>query len=313
MSIRILQSPYLPHDVRDDVESVFWNLLFVALRWFRHKHGTATYNLFDSEDILSDPDPSHPPQIIGGGAKLVFLAQGTASKLNFHSAPLNDLVEQLAKDLRYLYFLEPYSLESPEEHLNALRRCSVENVIQQFNTALGSMGWPGEPERVEQEQHTKQQQRAELRAAHQKTAAFFGNWVASEDGELLIPVNLPEHNTPGPQSAEDSSAAPWGGNASLVLGSSRSSMPAPPPSSGPQPTASRAPPPQLYSDEVNDKASPFSSTSDVRRRRTGSRISSEETQHMSPSARNLRRKRNMGDESEPEASTSSTKKRRKKT
>ena len=182
MSTRILRKPHLLHGIFDDIESVFWVLLFVALHHFKHE-GSVAIDLFD--EVEKAPARQSGPSVLTGGTKkIVFLMEKTAGRLDFHSAPLNDLIVEISNDLRLKYMGED---ADPVKVKAALDRLSVANMIKSFEAALQRTDWPNNPDRLE-DQYPRQTSTGSANERHLVVASGFGRWVLSEDGQRLIPV-----------------------------------------------------------------------------------------------------------------------------
>jgi hypothetical protein len=100
MSIRLLTNPRTPHELFDDLESVYWTMLYGAFHRFRHKR-RINMNMFSDTHFEQDGD------ITGGDLKLSALLT-IGSSLTFECRPLNVLFLSLSMALRayYLAFFE---------------------------------------------------------------------------------------------------------------------------------------------------------------------------------------------------------------
>ncbi|KAI0075719.1 hypothetical protein K474DRAFT_1646223 [Panus rudis PR-1116 ss-1] len=87
MSINLLQYPQKPHEFHDDLESIFWVLLFIALCHFKHTNGFSD-NLFD--DCIEDSENG----AIGGASKFTSLLLGSG---NFLCPALDSLIQDLSR------------------------------------------------------------------------------------------------------------------------------------------------------------------------------------------------------------------------
>ncbi|KAK7686023.1 hypothetical protein QCA50_010834 [Cerrena zonata] len=100
MSIKHLRYPQSPHEVHDDLESILWVLVFIALHRFK-QNDSANFNLdFFSElryQIISDRR-SLP---IGGDMKVGVLQKRLLSKIGFMSHPVITLLKSLMVEPSY--------------------------------------------------------------------------------------------------------------------------------------------------------------------------------------------------------------------
>ncbi|EKM54211.1 uncharacterized protein PHACADRAFT_210029 [Phanerochaete carnosa HHB-10118-sp] len=315
MSCRIPKNPQANHDVLDDVESVFWVLLFIALLWFKHRLGYITFDMFDQENVRRRPNLR--PQVVGGGDKLCFLYMDEASDLQFESAPLDTLVVQLANDLSRLYGFK--GSKETEEYKTIRGQCGVEKVIQRFDEALARHDWPQGPERVKEEQYPRQSRNATTKEIHQNTiVSAYGRWVENKSGDVDLSPVL-GHTPSESRSTQNISAQAGerGGPLTRSKATARAADMSPPPPVDSQPSTftrnarrRREVSPKQLSQDPGDQDLPSRGTSSRRRGRAPSRGMSDGQSYVPSSGRGLRRKRSTSKEPEAEASTSRRKQSR---
>lgn len=169
MSIHILETPDRRHTVLDDIESVYWLLLYCALHWLSHDNSTFDMDLFDEQ--RSRQRRTEAPIIFGGRSKKTFLINKEFLELTFKSNPLNILLQELAREFRAIYWAE--TAEEPEIQARAQvasqKLEDVSLVLNLFEKAIRSDDWPkDEPDRVADQFRSKtanEQRRAKHRAA----------------------------------------------------------------------------------------------------------------------------------------------------
>ncbi|KAI0688598.1 hypothetical protein BC835DRAFT_1419038 [Cytidiella melzeri] len=103
MSIALLEDPLKAHEPLDDLESVFWALLFGAMHRFDHiKDATIIIAMFDEKNLTQLADGS--TAYVGGSLK--FAALGKIHKgLHFKCLPLQNLICRLANEWKKYYVL----------------------------------------------------------------------------------------------------------------------------------------------------------------------------------------------------------------
>jgi hypothetical protein len=107
MSIRLLQNPRTPHELFDDLESVYWTMFYGALHRFRHTRRITNMDMFSESAFEADGD------VTGGDRKLSALVL-MKSLLTFECRPLKALFVSLAKAL-HAYYTALFQLDSDEE------------------------------------------------------------------------------------------------------------------------------------------------------------------------------------------------------
>ncbi|KAI0702995.1 hypothetical protein BC835DRAFT_1410786 [Cytidiella melzeri] len=96
MSIAMLADPLKAHEALDDLESVFWALLYGAMHRFDHtNNATILIKMFDEKDPTALPDGSIA--YIGGSGKRAALGK-LHTGLRFTSLPLQTLICRLANE-----------------------------------------------------------------------------------------------------------------------------------------------------------------------------------------------------------------------
>ncbi|KAI0075707.1 hypothetical protein K474DRAFT_1366592 [Panus rudis PR-1116 ss-1] len=101
MSINLLQYPKKAHGFLDDLESVLWVLLFIALCHFEHTGGFR-------DDLFDDYDEGFEEGPLGGDIKLTNLHRGAGS---FLCPALDELIKDVSGIWREYYALQ-YSREA---------------------------------------------------------------------------------------------------------------------------------------------------------------------------------------------------------
>lgn len=96
MSIDLLNNPAKVHALIDDLESVYWVLLYGALHFFSHGNPTILLatNFFDDHAVRADRDGNL--QDVGGKSKLDLLLNETFKDFPFDCRPLRELVTKLS-------------------------------------------------------------------------------------------------------------------------------------------------------------------------------------------------------------------------
>ncbi|KAI0079080.1 hypothetical protein K474DRAFT_726136 [Panus rudis PR-1116 ss-1] len=115
MSVNLLSGPSRTNGFYDDLESILWVLLYVAIHHFKHS-GDSHLEMFDERRELDSRDSS--PRIVGGGEKLCFI--GGYRDITFKCPALDDLVSKLCRFWNKFYY--DRSRDRPREHPAALLR-----------------------------------------------------------------------------------------------------------------------------------------------------------------------------------------------
>lgn len=95
MSIRILQAPYARHTIQDDMESIFYVVLYCAMRWLPHslkdskKLESIIHLYFDSQ--VTDPERN----VIGGDQKATNLMNSCHTKHFKFDSALDQWIDKL--------------------------------------------------------------------------------------------------------------------------------------------------------------------------------------------------------------------------
>lgn len=148
MSIHQLKGYKHQYTILDDMESVFWVLLFGALHHLMYQNKVLDMNMFD--DWKLHEIPGMPPVEQGGFQKYSALHDHSIDSLKFQSTPLNDLVCDLADDWTTLYSLENSHIDWVRKYSEDKRE-SLKNpmyTIEKFDVALARQDWPKDPDRV---------------------------------------------------------------------------------------------------------------------------------------------------------------------
>ncbi|GJE94212.1 hypothetical protein PsYK624_103800 [Phanerochaete sordida] len=315
MSIRVLQNPDVRHIAEDDVESSYWVLLWVALKWFAHQQPPRPSRLFDQEGTIRDKNKSLPPVMVGGDSKYIFLLRGNAAHLGFASPPLDDLIQQVAETFYRLYSMRP--TEVPEEYRDALMRCGVDSVLQLFRTALDREDWPIVLDRVAEEQYPKERPSDLAKEDAQLTTDTFGLWFTSGDGTQSF-SSMPSRQqseaesdgflsapTTPPETSDDELYLAGRGDAHLPA-TSLLHKAAAPRRRNPRRGNGPAPIYDLDDSDVDDPPSQNSSEDRTGPRPHRRRASFEELAQPPAASSSLRRKRESSEEPEPESEASSS-------
>ena len=218
MSIHILEKPHRRHTILDDIESVYWILLYCAVHWLRHSTQGFGFeiDMFDEETVRRLA--GQPPLSTGGTKKSAFLTKDFFKELQFDSKPLNDLLQQFGQQFKTIYLCEP----SDEEDIRARGRAASERladvtvVLEIFNAALRRTDWPEDGDRVP-DQFPPKTENETTRQDHKNTASAYG--TGSGESSALRPTNV---------AAQESISST--GPSSISTGSNRSagSMSGPP-------------------------------------------------------------------------------------
>jgi hypothetical protein len=94
ISVRLLSEPGVEHLLQDDLESFFWVLLWVSLRYTRHNQPPE-----ELADLLSAFDQVYEDSNRGGQHKLAMLVMRRASQITFAASDHLNLVLQALSDL----------------------------------------------------------------------------------------------------------------------------------------------------------------------------------------------------------------------
>ncbi|KAI0070049.1 hypothetical protein K474DRAFT_1745072 [Panus rudis PR-1116 ss-1] len=130
MSCQLLDSPGKSHEVYDDLQSIFWVLIFVAARHFKHS-GYFSIRMFDDDSFMMSQGGSSFK--IGGSHKLHYLqARGAAA---FKCPALNNAVNRLRRFWFNDYLSDPGSgLPHDESRLQE----KATHLLEIFDNALCS-------------------------------------------------------------------------------------------------------------------------------------------------------------------------------
>ena len=158
MSTRLLSTPGKAHELRDDLESLWFVFLYEALHFVKHNKPfeIRMHLLFDQADVCHITG-THT----GGVGKTVFYFSGGAMinrRLDFGNKPFNTLVRQIYQLFQSLnaYYTEQDIKVDPEvEDLNSpLINCvrkldSCTELERLLREALDAKGWPESCDKVE--------------------------------------------------------------------------------------------------------------------------------------------------------------------
>lgn len=136
MSIERLKGEraYHSHTLLDDLQSVFWNLLWQALRYCKHSARfflRAGDNFFDHFTVTMQGDGQI--RFVGGGKKQAALRNPDLHKLPFEAAPLRELISFIASKWRRYYHLS--------EMLDESDSANVGPMLAELERDLGDPAW----------------------------------------------------------------------------------------------------------------------------------------------------------------------------
>ena len=145
-SIDLLQQQQTPteHKLIDDLESVFWVLVWGALHYCKHSHNfflSGPKNLFDEVEMETEADGRLV--VYGGRKKLDILDKGKLVDFSFESVPLRNLISTLAKQFSKYHSFKRMHSEEPARFTEVQQRLkNPEWWIEQFNRAIEEPAWP---------------------------------------------------------------------------------------------------------------------------------------------------------------------------
>ncbi|KAI0078549.1 hypothetical protein K474DRAFT_1706431 [Panus rudis PR-1116 ss-1] len=149
MSIKLLQDPHGEHDISDDLESCFWVLVHTALHYFPHKRAHKGRVVFPDFDEFTEThcDLHNKQHKYGGKSKLAFLQSPNGlATFTWDCVPLDTLIHDVAQIvLQYNAGLNQGKVRTSVSHKEAREFLSnPTNLLNRFNKALASRGWPSE-------------------------------------------------------------------------------------------------------------------------------------------------------------------------
>ncbi|CAL1717242.1 unnamed protein product [Somion occarium] len=133
MSILLLQDTEKRHNIFDDVESILWVILFVAVHYFTHE-GKFSLEIFNQFETFSEGVTGQ--KAIGGHRKRAFLSQ---RNVKFHCRALHSFVIDLAKFHNHYHGLATEALESEGSQLadyETLLKNDLQQLLIRFKTIL---------------------------------------------------------------------------------------------------------------------------------------------------------------------------------
>ena len=202
MATRLLTTPGKAHELHDDLESLWFVILYEALHFIQHNKPPKINmkTLFDQVD-LCDATGTHT----GGLGKTHLYTNGCivmTSQLAFGSAPFTTLVRQIYLLFRALnaYYMELDSGVNPEEDpdsriVKSVRKLdSCAEIERLLREALGSKGWPESCDKVEDQYPPRKL----LTAKQKETIALsYLNYPCREPGETSgVKRKLEEEDPP---------------------------------------------------------------------------------------------------------------------
>ncbi|CAL1700316.1 unnamed protein product [Somion occarium] len=145
ISMALLQEPDKSHEVRDDLESCFWVLLYVSLHYFKHNGRDVSFSLGFFDEIKERKVAGEAQyQSFGGNLKASLLGGKELDAVHWECGPLDQLIHTLARLWKMAHVLDDdvVSLMGGSQRdilLSALDKVSI--VLDMFDTALASEGW----------------------------------------------------------------------------------------------------------------------------------------------------------------------------
>ena len=135
MSVFLLERLGKPHDIFDDLQSLLWVFLYVAVRRFKYD-GTFHSRLFDESSMLRDQ--THGPVSIGGWAKGTWLER---PNITFTCKPLEAFFTSYRRfNMRHLHKLEASSDNEKGrreyEQFEADVKSNLYGLVSHFDTIL---------------------------------------------------------------------------------------------------------------------------------------------------------------------------------
>ena len=93
MSIAMLEDPFKVHDILDDLESIFWSLLYGAIKYFSGAIKVDTKAFF----FQSEVEINGKLCLVGGDSKGRLLESAALTNMAFDCAPLRELISHLSR------------------------------------------------------------------------------------------------------------------------------------------------------------------------------------------------------------------------
>lgn len=147
MSIKHLRYPQSPHEVHDDLESILWVLVFIALHRFK-QNDPANFRLSFFSEMDYQVISNHRSLPVGGNKKLGVLLEGSLDRIDFTSRPVITLMEKLVDEFSYYspHIRGPGSRPLPDDRQLALQNQHIrlENrntILSIFQAALDDPTW----------------------------------------------------------------------------------------------------------------------------------------------------------------------------
>ncbi|KAK7686021.1 hypothetical protein QCA50_010832 [Cerrena zonata] len=147
MSIKHLRYPESSHEVHDDLESILWVLVFIALHRFK-QNDPADFSL----DFFNEMDyrvvPTRQTFPTGGNKKVLVLQDGLLGLIDFVSSPVATLLRKLVNEFRHYspHIPSPRAVPLPIEEQTPLsdrhRRLQCrDTTLSIFRDALRDPAW----------------------------------------------------------------------------------------------------------------------------------------------------------------------------
>ena len=156
ISIRLLEDIAKPHDIFDDLESLLWVMLFLALHRFQYE-GTFHMRLFDQVSMCSDPVRGTITS--GGDAKQSWLRRPSAT---FECKPLQKFMDSFrsfhrSRRVKYASGFEGEDQKKDFENFEEGIKKNVYALLSYFDDVLNDSNadWTGQEARL-QPQKTQQ-------------------------------------------------------------------------------------------------------------------------------------------------------------
>lgn len=140
MSILLLRNPKKQQDILDDIESVFWVIVYVAAKYFEGDI-QLDMTVFDQRENCMIDGEVHPV----GGRKVHWLLFRSLEQLRFTCEPLGELIRDLAHEWGRFYLLH-WMFDETEDSRVAFERKQDELSkpsfwIAKFDIALRKSNW----------------------------------------------------------------------------------------------------------------------------------------------------------------------------
>ncbi|CAL1696844.1 unnamed protein product [Somion occarium] len=131
MSVLLCKNPFKEHEIHDDLESCFWVLLWIAVRYVKcvKLWDSFSWHIFDECGLEAFQDPNYPQNdmgvqfAVGGMEKKQFVTYMSSMKLEWRCKPFNKLMDEF----KHIF--------------GQFHRGVEDNVVKLFDDALAEEGW----------------------------------------------------------------------------------------------------------------------------------------------------------------------------